>query len=211
MPKKIARVLVLFIGCFVAGYLVIQTHSTDTSINRDPAAIGKVYDFSNLRGESLNTAVKQRLLAGFEIQKNQDEQGLSLGHFVYIDASGEKKFACQEFSKVVLTFVADGVAVAGHSTQMEVEGNCEFTNDVTKINPLWIPVTKILNEKVADGEFQFNGQSNVTLRFTNMPDEWPRTWLLQSVELKSRNAKESMIVESSDINQLLGRPMVLKF
>ena len=153
MAKKVTYIFALFCFCFVAGYSIIHYTTTDAyQISRDPAAIGRIYDYSKLNGEELRTAVKQRLLAGFEVDKRADEQGVSLGHFVFIDSNGDKKFACQEYNKIALTFLADGMAAAGEQPTMQVEGACEFSGEVSKINPLWIPVAKILNEKPADGD-----------------------------------------------------------
>jgi hypothetical protein len=211
MSKKLSQTFALFFLCFGAGYAVIHFTTPDTGINRDPAAIGKVYDFSHLQGEDLNTAVKRRLLAGFEVLKENGDQGVTLGHFVFVDPQGEKKFACQEFNKVTLTFIADGVAVGGEAPEMQVEGACEFSSDITKINPLWIPVAKILNEKVGDGEFQYNQGKAITLRFSNMPEQWPHTWLLRSVELRKDNTAEAVTIQSEELTKYVGHPTVLKF
>jgi hypothetical protein len=212
MHKKYIHVCSLFVACFLAGYAVIHFTSTPgAQISRDPAAIGRIYDFSHLSGENLSTAVKQRLLAGFEVQKADGEQGIGFGHFVFIDSQGQKKFACQEFSKVLITFEADGVAVAGQAPQMEVEGACEYSTDMTKINPLWIPVAKILGEKAADGEFQFNEGKAITLRFNNLPEEWPKTWLLKSVQLKKENSPNTVTIDRQEVSRIVGHPMVLKF
>ncbi len=212
MAKKVTHIFALFCFCFVAGYSIIHYTTTDAYlISRDPAAIGRIYDFSKLNGEELRTAVKQRLLAGFEIEKRADEQGVSLGHFVFIDSNGDKKFACQEYNKIALIFLADGMATAGEQPTMQVEGACEFSGEVSKINPLWIPVAKILNEKPADGEIQFNQGNPITLRFNGIPSEWPKTWILKSVELKKDNSSDTMSVEGGEISKYLGHPAVLKF
>lgn len=212
MDKKVTHIFALFCFCFVVGYSIIHYTSSDAYIiSRDPAAIGRIYDFSNLKGEELRTAVKQRLLAGFGVEKRDDERGISVGHFVFIDSNGVKKFACQEYNKISMTFVADGVATAGEQPTMQVEGACEFSGEVSKINPLWIPVNKILNEKPLDGEVQFNQTNPITMRFNGLPGEWPKTWILKSVDLKKDNSSETMSVEGGEISKYLGHPVILKF
>lgn len=212
MSKIITQIFSLFCFCFIVGLAIIHYTTTDSfQISRDPAAIGKIYDFSKLQGEDLRLAVKQRLLAGFQVEKREGEQGISVGHFVFIDSRGDKKFACQEYNIVTITFVADGMAISGEQPTMQIEGACEFSGQVSKVNPLWIPVAKILAEKPADGELQFNENSPVTLRFNGLASEWPQTWILRSVELKKENSADSMSVEASEISKYLGHPVVLRF
>lgn len=212
MTKKLLQGIAFFGFCFVTGYAIIHYTSTESfQINRDPAAIGKIYDFSNLKGEEFRTAVKQRLLAGFVVEKRGGLQGISAGHFVFVDPTGQKKFACQEFDKVSMTFIAEGMAVAGEQATMQVEGACEFSEEISKINPLWIPVAQIMNEKPVDGEIQFNQGKPITLRFNGLTNEWPQAWILKSVELKKSNSLDTLSVEDGEISKYLGHPVVLRF
>ena len=206
-----ARAAGLFCFCFLTGFAVIHFTSPDSQINRDPASIGKIYDFTNLSGDELRTAVKKRLMAGFDIHRGDGEQEVALGHFMFVDAQGEKKFACQEFNKITLTFEAEGVSVSGEAPKMEVEGACSYSGDISKIDPLLIPVAKILGEKSLDGELQFNGEHAVALKFTNLPEDWPRTWILKQVRLKKDGSTDSFTVESDEVARYVGHPTVLKF
>lgn len=209
--RKFYGVFCLFTVCFVTGYAVMHYTTDELQIQRDPAAIKNTFDFSHLRGDKLHEAVKQRLLTGLEFRKGNQGTGISLGHFVFVNESGEKKLACQEFGKVSLSFEAEGVSVAGDKPVMEVEGRCEFSADMSKINPLFVPIAKITGERPGDGEFQFNEGSKVTVRFTNLPEEWPRTWLLKSVKLVNEKDSEALVIESDEVARYLGHPMVLNF
>ncbi|MBV2169659.1 MAG: hypothetical protein KUL82_13220 [Bdellovibrio sp.] len=201
----------LFILCFVVGYSVIYCTTDQAQVNRDPAAVRNNFDFSHLNGEKLHEAVKQRLLTGLELRKTPAGTGIGLGHFVFVDDRGQKKLACQEFGKVFLSFEAEGVSVAGEKPVMEIEGRCEYSPDMTKISPLFVPVAKILGERPGDGEFQFNEGAPVTVRFSNLPEEWPRTWLLKSVKLFNEKASEALVIESDEVARHLGHPMVLSW
>ncbi len=209
--RKFYGVFSLFVLCFVAGYSVIYCTSDQTPVNRDPAAVRNNFDFSHLNGEKLHEAVKQRLLTGLELRKTPAGAGIGLGHFVFVDDRGQKKLACQEFGKVSLSFEAEGVSVAGEKPVMEIEGRCEYSSDMTKISPLFVPIAKILGERPGDGEFQFNEGAPVTIRFSNLPEEWPRTWLLKSVKLLNEKASEALVVESDEVARHLGHPMVLSW
>lgn len=201
----------LFVVCFFAGYSLLKSQTDDYSINRDPAAVRGNFDFSHLQGEKLNTAIRQRLLTGLEFRKTAEGTGIGLGHFLFLDQRGEKKLACQEFGKVTLAFEAEGVSVAGEKPEMEVEGRCEFSPDMARINPLFLPIAKIVGERPGDGEFQFNDGSAVTVRFTNLPSEWPRTWLLKSVKLSNDNNPQALVIESEEVARYLGHPMVFSW
>jgi hypothetical protein len=72
-----------------------------------------------------------------------------------------------------------------------------------------LPVAKILGEKPGDGDFQFNQGTPVTVRFTNLPEEWPKTWVLKSVKLVDQKTYSSLVIESQDVLQSLGHPVVL--
>jgi len=207
--QKIAGVLGLFLFCFALGFSYLKYSTDSIEIDRNPAALRTSFDYSYLSGEKLAEAAKNRLLSGFEIRHNADGLGLGLGHFVFIDSSGEKKLACQAFKKVIFTFEADGVSVAGEKSTMDVEGPCEYSNDMAKINPLYIPIGKILNERPGDGEFQFNGTHPVTVRFSNLADTWPKTWLLKSVRLQTEKSSDDLLIESNEVARIMGHPIVI--
>lgn len=197
----------IFLLFFVAGYSVIQRSAPQFQINRDPAAIRQTYDFSYLTGNALEGAVKERLISGIEIFKEEGAYGVGLGHFVMMSEGGEKTLGCREYNKIILSFEAEGQAVSGVKPQMEVEGSCEYSTDLAKINPLWIPVAKVLGERPADGEFQFHEGRAVTLRFNNVSDEWPRKWVL--IGMKILGGKKEVSVDKADVAKVLGHPFMI--
>ena len=201
----------LVVAMFVAGLAHIHFTSVGSPIARDPAAIGKTFDFSHLHGNQLQEALKQRLVTGFSLKKSNEGAELGLGHFVYQDDRGQRRLACQEFSKVIMTFEGEGSSVSGERPVMDIEGVCEYSPDMARINPLLIPIAKIVGEKPADGEFQFQENSLVTVRFTNVADEWPRTWILKSIKLDGNKGAQAMVVEGPEVVRYLGHPLVLNF
>lgn len=209
--KKLGTTLGLFAFSFLVGYGVMVHTSEWSPIHRDPAAVRQVYDFSSLTGAELVKAMKKRLLSGAVVVHENTRLGIELGHFAMAKATGEKILACQEFERVILHFEADGVAVSGKRPVMEVEGQCEFSADMTKIIPVFIPVNRILAEKVGDGEMQYRDERPVTLRFYGMPEEWPTRWLLTSVRLSHPGEQKELLVDSSEVSQILGHPMMIHF
>ncbi|MEI7972959.1 MAG: hypothetical protein WCH11_01175, partial [Bdellovibrio sp.] len=156
---------------------------------RDPAAIRRMYDFSNLQGSALQTALQTRLIDAAQVVARDDQKGIELGHFVVLNEKGEKVFACQKYSQVVMNFEAVGIAVAGAKPEMEVEGPCEMSENINKISPIWIPLARVLGEPVSDGEFDFMEGQKIRLRFKSVSDSWPKNWDLKNVRLVSKTGE----------------------
>lgn len=188
----------------------VQVAEAPQRTARDPAAIRKVYDFSDLDGSALSAASKQRIISGYSIRHESDSVGITLGNFVVRGPAGEKEFACRKYQKITMTYSGEGMAVAGEKPIMEVEGQCSVSEDINMISALWLPVRRILGEPVADGEFDFWEQNSIRVRFTNVSDQWPQTWVLSKVRL-SNDENEEVTIEESDLHQMVERPLVLEF
>jgi hypothetical protein len=214
----IAIIGFFFVGGFLISWssykLPMQTASNQdfSSSRRDPAAIKRVYDFSQLEGSALNFAAKQRLLEGAKVVRDETDVGVELGHFVIKGSDGQKVFACQRYSKVILSFEGDGMAVAGELPKMEVEGGCEISSDINSIAAVWIPVSRILGEPVADGEFDFREGHPAKLKFANVSDQWPKLWQLKSLRLTDPSGENSDVaIEAAELKKILQKPFLLNF
>lgn len=209
--KNLSKVLGLFALSFIVGFAVLMHSHQVTTANRDPAAIQNVFDVSTLSGLDLTQAMKKRLLAGAAVVREKESLGVELGHFAMQGMSGGKALACQEYQKVILEFRAEGVASAGEKPRMEVEGPCEFSSDLTRINPVLIPVSKVLLEASTDGELQYRDGKPITLRFQGMTDTWPTQWMLTAVKLTSYKGSQDVVIEGEEMRTMLGQPMILNF
>ena len=183
-----------------------------SNVSRDPAAIRKNYDFSGLAGDALSQASKQRLISGAAIHKSNGDLGVGLGDFVISSADGQKAFACQKYGTVELVFEGDGSAVNGEKPEMAVEGACEVSADINSIAPLWIPISKIMGEPVADGEFDFREGHPVRIRFANVSGAWPTAWRLKGMRMiDPKHPGEEVKVSDDDLANLMDRPLILSF
>ena len=190
---------------------VVWNPPTGKGLRRDPAAIRKVYDFSDLRGESLTQAAKRRLISGARIVKNNGNIGLELGHFVVKGDMGLKSFACKNFSKIVLTFEGDGYSTGDHKPTMTTEDVCVVGADINTVQPIWIPFSKVISEPAADGEVQLHGHT-AKLNFTHISGEWPKTWKLIGIRLVNPELpSENISVDEKEIGLLTGKPIVLEY
>ena len=136
--------------------------------------------------------MKERIISGIDVHKTAEGFGLSLGHFAFQNEAGEKVLGCKSFAKVVLSFEAEGYAVSGEKTSLEVDGPCTYSNDLTQINPLIIPMARVLQEKPGDGDFNFQEGTPISLKFLNVPEAWPRKWVLIGIKMVS-DQKEILI------------------
>lgn len=209
--KKLGMTFLLFTLSFVAGYGVILQTSEWGPIARDPAAVRQVSDFSNLEGSALIGAMKKQLLSGAAVVHENHSLGVELGHFAMAKITGEKTLACQEYQQVTLRFEAEGVAISGERPVMEVEGACEFSSDMTKIQPVFIPLDRVLAERPTDGEIQYREGRPVTLRFRGLPEEWPKRWLLTAVRLFNPLEQKELVVDQAEVHQIMGRPVMVNF
>lgn len=233
--KNFADRLAILVITFTCGYLITEfspnfprskylesesylsqngspSDSEAKTIHRDPAAIKRTYDFSNLEGSALDFATKQRLLEGVKLINDKKDIGVELGHFVIRGSGDEKLFACERYSKVILTFEGDGVAVGGELPKMEVEGACEISADINSISPVWIPVSQFLKETPADGEYDFKQGHVSRVRFYNISDSWPKVWVLRAVHLRDdAGTKGEVSIFTRELNDILKKPLILKF
>jgi len=214
-------VIIFLLFFFTIGFLVTR-FSPDFVPNeeagnktpaRDPAAIRRVYDFSQLDGAALDQASKQRLVSGAKIHVQDTDIGIELGHFVVKGNNGQKTFACQKYTSIILQFEGEGVATSGEKPSMEVEGSCEISSlDINSISPLWIPVSKILGEPVADGEFDFREGHPIKIRFANVMQEWPAQWRLRGVKLiDQHDPGQEVTIDDQEIHQLTDHPFIVNF
>lgn len=214
---KINIHVVILAVMFALGVLVIRgtrerfyKESARVS-SRDPAAIRPSFDFSQMEGSLLASASKERLVSGTRILKRRGSVGVELGHFVLRGPSGQKIFACEEYSTVKLTFEGDGTAIDGKKPTMEVESPCAISaTDVNRIAPIWIPASRILEGQVQEGEVTFSDQEKTKLRFAHVYDIWPTAWVLKGIQL-SKAGLDDLVVTEAEVVQFKGDQHIVDF
>lgn len=190
--------------------VVFLSHTSSLMKGRTPAAIRKDLDFSKLSGDELITASQKRLVTAARVILEKETVGVELGHFVTRDENGDRQLACDFYDRMRLRFEADGIATSGEKPALEIEGPCRTSSDITRIEPIWIPVQRILGEKANDMDLTFPDQDGVNFRFRNMSGEWPMRWNLQSVRLyNDRDGGREVSIAGEDLRDLRERPIVL--
>jgi hypothetical protein len=189
---------------------IYLTSTSFTSNLRNPAAVHRDLDDTKLEGSELITGTKNRLVSEAKVLRQPGELGLEFGHFVTRDESGNRQLACDFFNRMRIRFEAEGVASAGEKPTMEIEGPCKTGEDITKIEPVWIPVMKILAEKPTDMDLSFPESEGLAFKFSNIDGEWPSRWILSSVELLN-DAQSGRVItfDSYALHAVRAKPLVL--
>ncbi len=171
--------------------------------SRMPAAVPKVFDFSNLRGGDLRMASTKRLLEDAKILKGEESVGVELGHFVTMGTSGRREFACQSYNKIEMVFFADGMAESGHVPEMTVNGGCVMGSDMNRIETLWIPNMVAAKQKTSMSEVSLDGPNPTAVKFSYVGSEWPTDWVLKTIRLySSENPNYEMKFDQMEIRSM---------
>ncbi|MBK7960620.1 MAG: hypothetical protein IPK04_05060 [Bdellovibrionales bacterium] len=198
------------LGLFTAGFiggLLIGLGPESPFQSRRPAAIRPYYDFTNLRGSALEVALKERVVSNLEIVHKDKDVGLAFGHFAFTNSASEKTFGCNEYKNVTLKFESADMAISGEKSRMEVQSDCVASADITMIEPIWLPLSKIYIDKPTDGDFQFMEGQKTAVHFSNISDEWPKKWHLIGVKLS--NPTHELSVDRNEMLKIIGKPIVL--
>jgi hypothetical protein len=181
----------------VTTFCLIVAAATYTSLNswngviyiyvgdaREPAAVQKRLDVSNLKGSDLRIASRDRLLEEARLVTQDGLTGIELGHFVTKAADGSKQFACQAYQRIRLVYQAEGMAESGEVPEMTVEGPCLTADDINRIAPLWVPEAKIRAQRPHDFAVDYEeNDAQMSFHFRNMGSHWPELWSLKAVSM----------------------------
>lgn len=182
---------------------------------RFPAAIRRVFDYSQFQGKPLKIRSVKRMISDAEIIEKAGNVGVELGHFVTRGDDGKGEFACEFYDRVVLKFEGQGIMEFGNKPIMTVEAPCLIAGDINRIETIWIPAARLMNENKEPARFievSYPEQTGVRFKFDDMTSEWPKEWTLVSVRLYSEaNANREVSVSRSEITDILEKNFTIRF
>lgn len=179
---------------------------------RVPAAIRRDLDLSRLSGVDLLTASKQRLITEAQVVLRDGQVGIELGSFVALSEEHQKKLVCQLYDRILLQFSEVGVAENGEVATMDVRAPCVQGKELSKIEPIWIPVLQILKESPKDMDLKYPSVSEAEFHFDKMRADWPRRWTLRRVKLFSSGPfNRSVVISDTELKALLTEPLNIPF
>lgn len=202
MASKI-KYVGIFLLCFGFGIKAFLSIADKNSIQRDPAALnGKIYQITTLTSEQIRDQLQKKIRVSPTIDGKKA-----------ILFPGFSSALCKTYTSISIEFVAEGIAVAGEAPVMKVTAPCAEGQDPAEIAAINLAISKILNQKPRDAEYNFDGFNGV-VSFKNSSDEWPRQWILKRVEFLNA-AGENKSAEfkrgPASTGESATRPIVLEF
>jgi len=213
------------LGALVAALVTFIVHETNKEVTkwnttatvskgRNPASIGKAYDFSALQGPILEQAAKQRILDGLDIHKDLQSDSIQLGNFVLLNDQNQKDFVCGLYNHVTLSFEAEGVAVSGDKPTLIVDAPCTVASDINNLVPIKIPFNQIKaqNPKSHDMSLQQEGGGLLHIQSGNNSDSWPNQWSLTEINLTQDSVPSRILhINQQDIQGYANKPVFMKW
>jgi|GEM_PF-4035805 hypothetical protein len=223
---------VLPLSGVILGFSFFSFHFETQMQKRGLASVQNNYDLSCLQGKDFEKAYKKKIVSGIKSFRKEGLLGLEIGHFIFstevkknsldcisrkdrsissaaLNDSSSLKLACRDYPVITFSFSAEDQATNGEKRQFEVQAECQVKIDLSKTETIWIPWQKISQETPFDGEAQFTQPSKLSVKTTNVSQQWPKKWALDSIELKGK--KGSLKVDREEIRSIAGRPLVFDF
>lgn len=197
-----AKSVCFFALCFAFGLSAIFSVSEGNLVQRDPASFGgKIFQISNLSSDQIKAHIAQKIKVFPTIEGKKS-----------IQFTGFSSSLCKIYPEVEMEFRAEGVAVGGESPTMKITSPCESGQDPSEMASIQLPVEKLIGQKPRNAVYSFEGYP-AKFEFKNSADEWPRQWVLKSVQFKSSTGelKSAHFDRSIASERKSSRPVVLEF
>lgn len=219
MEKKMKSLsVVVFVLAGLAGWYLAELNKTDVIYvdlgnGRGPAAIRQSFYVGGLNGLALSKKIHDRVVGDAHILNRDGEMGIELGQFVTEDKNSRKVLACSLYDRVELQFIGEGVASHGESPRMVIQSDCRIsTNDIKWMEPIWVPTSEILSQPTSVKQMSFLDKQAVSFQFTEVGDEWPVTWVLESLRLyNSEQPEVEVAIDRSEIRQVAPNSIILEW
>ncbi len=185
-----------------------------TDHERNPAAIRPMFDYSRLEGQPLKIRSLKRLVNDARVVAGQGKVGIEFGHFVTKGKNGRGQFACDYYTNIEMKFEGEGVMEGGEKPIMYVQSPCVMSNDINRMEAIWIPYEKLMTEhktpsRALEQDFP---ESRLHLKFEHMTSQWPRQWNLISVRLFHQTQPDQEVaISQNEIGEILDQPFLISF
>lgn len=211
------KALVAFVAFFSFGFYIISKHANTNEIQRDPAAINKSINLTGLTGNDLVEGLAEKLSTDLQVAsvtsgsaEGERYKNLVMSQFD-ITVAGRDGSICQEYSKIFFEFEGTNQISGDHKAKMVVEGDCVTQTDSNKLRPISIPVSKILAERVAEGEYNYRDGQSAVVNFAYVDGEWPKRWVLKQVRFAKPQTGDQLVIFGNKIQKSELDPFVVEF
>lgn len=181
--------------------------------DRTPAAVKESSLWKDLVEKPMRVFKRDSAAYSIRIRENKTKKlVLTMGQFP-VNGSKGINLLCLEYPMIRLKFIADGMSVNGQKPTTTVLSGCRLSSqssDYISDIPLPFHETDRFPADTRTADYGDDG-SQVQLQFENIVGDWPREWVLDSIEFYKDEAplNESVRITQSEILQKLGSPIVV--
>lgn len=181
--------------------------------DRTPAAVRESLEWKEILEKPMRVFKRESALSSIRIIERKEKQLVfSMGQFSVMAPKG-LNLLCIEYPKMRLKFIAEGVAVNGKSPTAIISAPCRVNSeskDYISDIPLPFHDTERFPAQIKEIEYGDDGHK-VHIRTEAIVGDWPREWVLDSVQFYKDDEKNSqgLLITQNEINAKLGGPLVV--
>ena len=131
-----------------------------------------------------------------------EEVVIELAHFQMSLDGNLGRNACDLYTEVVMTFVAEGVAISGEKPEMTIELPCLVGDRQGYLKAFKLPKTEIVKMEMEESDDAKLLYDDLVMRFRFINDFWPKMWKLSKIKWMPQNELEApLIMQAGDSPQ----------
>ena len=174
---------------------------------RAPASVRHPEDYSAVKASALTDPIQNQVMASATLDVRQDMVGIRLGHpLVPAGGDGTRGFACAvpghegQYDRVRVTLYGTGVTDSGNEPHLDIETDCRSSTSLDTLDEIWIPMAEIMRQSTDDGEEVIPGEGGTVIRRSNIPNTWPTSWSLVSLQFYREGAVDpGLTLQAADL------------
>lgn len=207
-----ALVAVLFLAALgFANWLTVRSWNGTVYVyigdSRAPASVRTVHDYTPIDRQAVYRSAHAQLMAEASVKRDAGVIGITLGHpLVARPEGGGRDFACQVgghsgvYDRMEITLYGTGISDNGEEPHMVIDANCQATDHLDVLDPVFIPMQDIVAAAPQDQELQVSGERPAIIRLEHIPGAWPERWVLVSVRFyREDSPQDSFVVDAKHL------------
>ncbi|MBY0316598.1 MAG: hypothetical protein K2Q26_13830 [Bdellovibrionales bacterium] len=178
--------------------------------DRTPAAVRDSGELSTIVEKPLRVFKRESVSHSIRIREKKEKKlTFSMGQFP-VNASKGVNLLCLEYPKLRLRFIAEGMSVGGKKPTTTITSPCRVNNENKDyISDIPLPFHESDRLPAQDGEYGEDAHK-VHLDFEEIVGDWPREWILESIEFyKEDMPSDAIVISREEITSKLGSPIVI--
>lgn len=160
-------------------YVFVQVKMGD----RLPASLQESPDAMEALKKPIKLRVQEELINSVQVTNTPTVASIELEQFAAKEKDGSYQLSCMVYDHAILTFEAEGMAVAGERPKMLIKTPCHIqTASVNKMKSIIVPITELKAQTPKDGSLTLSGFPGTEYTFHGVAGQWPTVWVLKQIE-----------------------------